>query len=224
MIAPLVPYAIRGAIWYQGESNASMNQAALYRRLFQTMILDWRRRWAEGPFPFLFVQLANYAKTGPQSAWPELRESQAAALELVHTGMAVALDVGDPQDIHPRNKQEVGRRLALAARGLVYGETLVYSGPLFRQVTREGARLRVWFDHTGGGLAVRGGGELKGFEMAGPDRQFVPASAMIDGRTVVVSSPRVAEPVAVRYGWADDPENNLINAEGLPAAPFRFER
>jgi sialate O-acetylesterase len=224
MIAPLVPCAIRGAIWYQGESNASSNQAALYRRLFQTMILDWRRRWAQGPFPFLFVQLANYAKTGPQSAWPELRESQAGALDLVHTGMAVALDVGDPQDIHPRNKQEVGRRLALAARAQVYGETLVYSGPIFRQLTREGGRLRVWFDHTGGGLAVRGGGELKGFEIAGADRHYVPAGAVIDGRTVLVSSPQIADPIAVRYGWADNPENNLINAEGLPAAPFRSER
>ena len=223
MIAPLVPYAIRGAIWYQGESNASISQAHLYRRLFQTMILDWRQRWGQGAFPFLFVQLANYAKTGPQSAWPELRESQAFALQLRHTGMAVALDVGDPQDIHPTNKQEVGRRLALAARAAVYGEKVVYSGPVFRQLTREDGRLRLWFDHPGGGLAVRGGGDLKGFMISGADRQFVPARAIIEGRTVVVSSPQVPAPVAVRYGWADDPENNLTNTEGLPAPPFRSD-
>lgn len=223
MIAPLVPYTVRGAIWYQGESNAGSNQAYLYRRLFETMIRDWRRRWAQGAFPFLFVQLANFAKVGPQTNWPELRESQACALELRDTAMAVALDIGDPQDIHPTNKQEVGRRLALAARAVVYGDRIVYSGPVFRRLTREHGRLRLWFDSVGGGLKTRGGGPLKGFVAAGADRIFKPAQATIEGETVVVSSPEVPAPVAVRYGWGDDPENNLINAEGLPAPPFRTD-
>lgn len=223
MIAPLVPYTVRGALWYQGESNAGAHQAYLYRRLFETMIRDWRRRWAQGAFPFLFVQLANFAKTGPQTNWPELRESQACALELRDTAMAVALDIGDPQDIHPTNKQEVGRRLALAARAVVYGEKVVHSGPVFRRLTRENGRLRLWFDFVGGGLKVRDGGNLRGFLVAGADRIFKPARAEIEGETVVVSSADVPAPVAVRYGWGDDPDNNLINAEGLPAPPFRSD-
>jgi sialate O-acetylesterase len=222
MIAPLVPYAIRGAIWYQGETNAGANQAYLYRYLFQTMILDWRSRWAQGDFPFLFVQLANYAKTAQPSGWPELRESQRRALDLRNTGMAVITDIGEAGDIHPRNKQDVGLRLALAARALVYGEKLTYSGPLFRQMTKEGNCLRLWFDHASG-LAARGGGELRGFTVAGLDRVFHPARAVIEKDSVVVSAEAVTDPLAARYAWADDPENNLVNSEGLPASPFRTD-
>ncbi len=223
MIAPLTPHAIRGVIWYQGENNAARGQGYLYRRLFQTLILDWRKQWAQGPFPFLFVQLANYARTGSGSQWPELRQAQAMALELRGTAMAVTIDIGESQDIHPKNKQDVGERLALGARHIAYGESLVYSGPLFRQLTRENNRLRVWFDHAGGGLQTRGSGPLKGFVVAGEERVFFPAEARIEGGTVVVSSSDVPAPVAVRYAWADDPENNLINAEGLPASPFRSD-
>jgi sialate O-acetylesterase len=222
MIAPLVPYAIRGVIWYQGENNANRAEAYPYRRLFQTLILDWRGKWAEGRFPFLFVQLANYAKTGPTSEWPELRESQTMALNLRDTGMAVIIDIGEAQDIHPKNKQDVGKRLALAARAIAYGEKLVYSGPMFREVTPEGDKLRVWFNHMGTGLKVHGT-SLKGFAVAGKDRRFVLAQARLDGNTVVVSSPQVPDPIAVRYAWADNPDCNLYNAEGLPASPFRSD-
>ena len=224
MIAPLTPYAIRGAIWYQGESNANIIQASRYRKLFETMIIDWRNHWGQGDFPFLFVQLANYANTGDQSGWPELRESQLKTLELKNAGMAVIIDIGESQDIHPRNKQDVGLRLGLSARAIAYGEKLVYSGPIYRQMTTENGKLRVWFDHVGGGLGIDGGDDLKGFTIAGADREFVPAKAEIDGETVVVSNPNVAEPLAVRYAWADDPVNNLINAEGLPASPFRTDQ
>lgn len=225
MIAPLTPYAIRGVIWYQGESNAGNREdASLYASLFQTMIRDWWEHWGQGPFPFLFVQLANFAKVSADSAWPELRESQTRALELRHTGMAVTIDIGDPDDIHPRNKQDVGLRLALAARAVAYGEPIVYSGPLFRQLTREGNRLRLWFDHVGSGLATRDGSLPKGFLIAGNDRIFHPAQAVIEGDTIVVWSDQVPEPVAVRYAWAPNPDGNLQNREGLPASPFRTDR
>ncbi|MBI1895450.1 MAG: sialate O-acetylesterase, partial [Acidobacteria bacterium] len=220
MIAPLTPMAIRGVIWYQGESNAGRARAFLYERLFGAMIQDWRRAWAQGDFPFLFVQLANYGRTGPDSHWPELREAQLKTLALRNTGMAVTIDIGNPDDIHPTNKQDVGKRLALAARAVAYGEKLVHSGPLFRTAAPEGGALRVWFDHIGGGLTAKGG-ELKSFEIAGADRKFVPAAARIEGQTVVVSSPQVAAPVHVRYAWTDTPEANLYNREGLAASPFR---
>ncbi len=221
MIAPLTPFAIRGAIWYQGESNANPNPngASLYARAFQGMIRDWRRAWAIGDFPFLFVQLANY-KANP--SWPELREAQRETLSLANTGMAVTIDVGNPTDIHPTNKQDVGLRLALAARAVAFGEKLEYSGPLYRQTVRDGAGLRVWFDHTGGGLVAKGGA-LKGFEVAGVDRRFVPAEARIEGNSVVVSAPSVAAPLLVRYAWSDNPEASLYNGEGLPASPFRSQ-
>ena len=222
MIAPLTPYAIKGAIWYQGENNAHKQRSYVYRRLFQAMIQDWRSAWGQGDFPFLFVQLANFARTGENSEWPELREAQTMALGLNNTGMAVTIDVGNPNDIHPTNKQDVGLRLALAARALAYGEKLVYSGPMFRQVTRDRGSLRVWFDHTGGGLTAKGG-PLKGFTIAGKDGKFVPATAVIEKDSVRVSSPEVSDPGAVRYAWADSPECNLYNAEGLPASPFRSD-
>ncbi len=225
MIAPLIPAAIRGAIWYQGESNAE--RAYEYRDLFKALITDWRRHWSEGNFPFYFVQLANYMKIRPQpeeSAWAELREAQTMALALPNTGMAVTIDIGNPTDIHPRNKQEVGRRLALIARHNVYGDTsLVYSGPLYKSMEIEGNKIRLHFNFVDGGLEAKGGGPLKGFAIAGADKKFYWAKAVIEGKTVVVSSPAVPSPVAVRYAWADDPICNLYNKAGLPASPFRTD-
>ena len=220
MIAPLVPYAIAGAIWYQGESNGSKERATVYNRLFSTLITDWRRAWGQGDFPFLFVQLANFGKVAGISGWPEIREAQLQTLNLKNTGMAVTIDIGESGDIHPKNKQDVGLRLALPARAMAYGQKLVYSGPIFRQQTIEGGSLRLYFDHVGTGLVARGG-ELKGFEIAGADGKFVSAAARIDGATVVVSSPDVAQPTQARYGWADDPVTTLGNKEGMPASPFR---
>jgi sialate O-acetylesterase len=219
MIAPLTPYPIAGVIWYQGESNTSPERAPLYGPMFQTMIRDWRKAWAIGEFPFLFVQLANF-KTGPTDMWPEVREAQLQTLSIANTAMAVTIDIGDPLDIHPRNKQEVGRRLALAARAIAYGETVEYSGPIFRMAAPEGRVMRLWFDHAASGLEARGGA-LKGFEIAGTDRKFVPADARHENGTVAVSSASIQQPAYVRYGWADNPECNLYNKEGLPASPFR---
>ena len=219
MIAPLTPYAIRGAIWYQGEANAGEGRAYQYRRLFASMIESWRKAWGEGSFPFYFVQLANFRSGG---WWPVLRESQTATLDLRNTGMALAIDVGNPADVHPTNKQEVGHRLALAARAQTYGEHIVYSGPIFREMAVNGAAAQLYFDHVGGGLEAKGG-KLTGFWIAGGDRQFVPAEARIEGNTVLVTSLQVGEPVAVRYAWQDDPPVSLYNKEGLPASPFRTD-
>jgi sialate O-acetylesterase len=224
MIAPIQGYSITGAIWYQGESNAG--RAHDYRTLFPAMIQDWRVRWREGRFPFLFVQLANWRARKPQPAasdWAELREAQLLTLALPATGMAVTIDIGEADDIHPRNKQDVGERLALAARKLAYGEDLVYSGPLYRSMEVRGDEVVLSFDHTGGGLATRDGETLTGFAVAGEDRQFAWAEARIEGDTVVVRSDLVREPAAVRYAWADNPECNLVNREGLPASPFRTD-
>jgi sialate O-acetylesterase len=221
MIAPLVPYAIRGAIWYQGESNSP--RAREYRKVFPAMIQDWRQAWGEGDFPFLFVQLANWIVPDPKPNWPELREAQLMTLSLPKTGMAVAVDIGDPADIHPKNKQEVGRRLALAAEAIAYGRNVVYSGPIYESMVVEGGKVRLRFKHTDGGLLAKGAASLKGFELAGEDRKFVPAEAAIDGKTIVVRSGQVASPVAVRYAWADNPTCNLYNKAGMPASPFRTD-
>jgi len=223
MIAPLIPYAIAGAIWYQGEANAS--RAYQYRVLFPTMITNWRRDWGQGDFPFLFVQLAAYKKISPEpqeSGWAELREAQTMTLSLPNTGMALAIDVGEQFDIHPKRKQEVGARLALAARAIAYGEKIVYSGPMYDSAKVEGNKVVIGFKHVGGGLVAKDG-ELKGFAIAGPDKKFVWADAKIVGEKVVVSSPQVSKPVAVRYAWADYPVCNLYNKEGLPAVPFRTD-
>lgn len=226
MIAPLIPYAIRGAIWYQGESNAG--RAYQYRELFPAMIEDWRQQWDQGDFPFYFVQLANYmaAQTDPDeaSAWAELREAQTMTLDLPNTGMAVIIDIGEADDIHPRNKQDVGYRLAQWALAETYDQTdTVPSGPLYQSMEQEGDAIRLTFDHVGGGLVTPGDAPLQGFAVAGPDQRFVWADARIDGNTVVVSSDEIDDPVAVRYGWANNPAVNLYNAEGLPASPFRTD-
>jgi sialate O-acetylesterase len=224
MIAPLLPYAIRGAIWYQGESNAG--RAYQYRTLFPAMIKNWRHDWKQGDFPFLLVQLAPWlpiVKEPQESAWAELREAQLmTSLNLPNTAMAVITDVGDPVDIHPRKKEPVGARLALAARALAYNEKIVYSGPVYESMKVEGNKAILGFRHVGGGLTARGG-KLTGFTICGPDHRFVNADAEIQGDKVIVTSPNVASPVAVRYGWANCPVVNLENKEGLPASPFRTD-
>jgi sialate O-acetylesterase len=222
MIAPLVPFAIRGAIWYQGESNAG--RAYQYRTLFPIMIRNWRSAWGH-EFPFYFVQLANWhaSKAEPdESDWAELREAQTMTLREPQTGMAVTIDIGDENDIHPRNKVDVGRRLAAWALAGTYGQKIVPSGPLFERFTIEGEKVRIRFKY-GGGLKTSDGGVVKGFAIAGEDRRFVWAEARIDGDAVVVWSPKVLKPVAVRYAWADNPVANLYNGAGLPASPFRTD-
>ncbi|HUU20284.1 MAG TPA: sialate O-acetylesterase [Sedimentisphaerales bacterium] len=224
MIAPLIPYGIGGAIWYQGESNAG--RAYQYRKLFPAMIQNWRKDWGQSKFPFLFVQLANFMAVKPEpadSAWAELREAQLMTLALPNTGMAVIIDIGDANDIHPKNKQGVGKRLALWALARSYGKELVYSGPIYKSMEIEGEKIILHFDHVGGGLVAGSDGPLKGFGIAGADRKFVWADAKIDGDSVVVSSDEVSTPVAVRYAWADNPVCNLYNEEGLPASPFRTD-
>ena len=224
MIAPLSPYTIRGAIWYQGESNAS--RAYQYRELFPTMIKSWWKAWRLGDFPFLFVQLANFreVKEEPgESDWAELREAQSMTLDLPNTGMAVIIDIGEADDIHPKNKQDVGKRLALWALANSYGKDVVYSGPLYTSMERKGSKIVLHFDHVGGGLVAGGDKPLKGFAIAGADQKFVWADARIVGDTVVVGSESVKDPVAVRYAWADNPICNLYNKAGLPASPFRTD-
>lgn len=223
MIAPLVPFAVRGVIWYQGEGN--VGSPKLHESLFPALIRSWLEAWGS-ELPFLFVQLASHLarKDAPvESYWAMLRESQRMALAVPKTAMAVAIDIGDANDIHPKNKQEVGRRLALAAEATVYGKDVVYSGPMAKSMKREGGRLRLTFDHVGGGLAFREN-RSAGFAVAGDDRRFVWAEAKIEGNTVVVWNDSVAKPAIVQYGWADNPDCTLINKEGLPASPFQLDR
>jgi sialate O-acetylesterase len=228
MIYPLLDYPIAGAIWYQGESNAGPEDAFEYRSQFQTMIEQWRGEWGVGDFPFLFVQLANYMEPRDEpveSSWALLRESQSEALVLPNTGEAVIIDIGETFDIHPRNKQDVGLRLSLAARKVKYGEDIIHSGPrLAAHEVRDG-RVYLAFDHVGSGLVLRDLPDgVSGFAIAGPDREFVWAEARLEGDRVVVFSPEIADPVAVRYAWADNPVGaNLYNQEGLPASPFRTD-
>lgn len=228
MIAPLINFPIKGAIWYQGESNAS--RAYQYRDLFQRLINDWRGKWEIGDFPFFWVQLANFkAPTDIPvgSDWAELREAQDMALQLPKTGMASAIDIGEAKDIHPRNKQEVGRRLALAALYVEYGkDKLVYSGPRYEKLNVENGEAYIQFSNVGKGLIAKDKyGYLKGFSIAGPNKKFYWAKAKIlDDKTVKIYSDEVSNPVAVRYGWADNPDQaNLYNKEGLPANPFRTD-
>jgi sialate O-acetylesterase len=223
MIAPLVPFAIRGVVWYQGESNTS--RPLQYRRLFPAMIKNWRHAWGRDDLPFLFVQLAPFedvAKAPQESEWAELREAQLMTFRSVpRTGMAVITDLGEPDELHPRRKEPVAARLVLAARALVYGETLEYSGPIYDHITVQGNKVIISFKHLGGGLVARG--PLEGFTIAGEDRHFVNADAEIEGDHVVVWSPQVSNPIAVRFGWADYPVGNLWNRAGLPASPFRSD-
>lgn len=216
MIAPLQPYAIRGAIWYQGESNNGNPKE--YQTLFPAMIGDWRSTWKQGEFPFLFVQIAPF-----QGMSPEIREAQLVSWQKTpNTAMAVITDVGEATDIHPKQKEPVGHRLALAARALAYGEKIEYSGPVYHAMKTRGKEIVLAFTHVGGGLIAKDG-ELKGFTIAGEDKKFVPAKAVIQGKTIVVSSPDVAAPVAARYGWDKVPDVNLYNKEGIPATPFRTD-
>ncbi|MBN2475876.1 MAG: 9-O-acetylesterase [Pirellulales bacterium] len=221
MIHPLLPYAIRGAIWYQGESNRG--RAEQYAKLFPAMITDWRKSFGQGDFPFLFVQLAPFRYGGADPAeCAELWEAQLKTLSLANTGMAVTTDIGNFTDIHPKNKQDVGKRLALWALAKTFGQELVYSGPLYDSMSVEGDKIRVKFQHVGGGLVAKGG-PLAEFTIAGEDQKFVPAEAVIDGDAIVVHSDEVARPVAVRFAWNDTPTPNLFNKEGLPASPFRTD-
>jgi sialate O-acetylesterase len=238
MIAPLIPYAIKGAIWYQGESNAGSRESGEeYATLFGRLITDWRQKWALGDFPFLYVQLASFgtpATTPAQDTWPYLREAQLKTLTLPSTGMAVAVDIGNPYDIHPKDKLDVGLRLALAAKHVAYGQTLVYSGPLYDSMRVDGNKIILSFKNIGTGLKVglppwtpfpvtRTPSGLTSFGIAGADKKFVWATAIINGDKIIVSSDQVPAPVAVRYGWANTPPVNLYNNEGLPASPFRTD-
>lgn len=228
MIAPVIPYAIHGVIWYQGENNARGEFAKLYETQLPLMIQDWRERWGQGDFPFAWVQLPNFKKAtddpGAPSDWAVMRESMLHCLSSVpNSGMAVTIDVGDPGNIHPKNKQPVGHRLALWARATVYGEQIPFSGPLPAGATINGAEVSLAFTHTDGGLVAKSGGELKGFVIVGADKKWVRAQARIEGDRVIVTSPAVPAPVAVRYAWADNPDCNLWNGAGLPASPFRTD-
>lgn len=222
MVNPLLPLSIRGAIWYQGESNLA--RAEQYATLFPNMIGDWRKNFGQGDFPFLFVQLAPFRYNGQDVRnCAELWEAQLKTLSVPNTGMAVTTDIGDVKDIHPKNKQEVGRRLALWALAKNYGKQLVFSGPLYDSHKVEGNKIRITFQQVGGGLMAKEGKPLSHFEIAGDDEKFVPATATIDGASIVVSSDQVAKPVAVRFAWNDTAEPNLFNQEGLPASPFRTD-
>jgi sialate O-acetylesterase len=223
MINPMVGYGIKGVIWYQGENNAG--QPHLYNKLFEALITDWRVRWDEGDFPFLFVQLANYMARKEQpseSQWAELRESQTQTLSLPNTGMATIIDIGEAEDIHPRNKQDVGDRLWLAARKVAYGEDLVYSGPTNYAFFIKKGKITVKFKNTGSGL-MSASESITGFEIAGADKKYVWANAKIKGNQVIIWSDAVKQPLNVRYAWADNPACSLYNKEGLPAVPFRIE-
>lgn len=223
MLSPLIPYAIRGAIWYQGETNIS--RAYQYRQLFPLMIRSWRDEWGQGDFPFFFVQLANYMdfKELPgESALAELREAQTMALRTPNTVMAVTIDIG-ATFIHPTNKQDVGKRLSLLALANVYSKNVVYSGPMYKSMEKKGKQIVLHFDQKGTGLMAKGGEPLKGFAIAGADQKFVWANAHIVDDMVIVSSPDIADPIAVRYAWAENPVCNLYNRESLPASPFRTD-
>lgn len=242
MVAPIIPFAIKGAIWYQGESNG--DQPAFYSNALPILISDWRATWSQGDFPFLIVQLPNFMARKPapsESNWAGVREAQALALKLPNTGVAVTIDIGDAGNIHPPDKYDVGYRLALAAQRVAYGnQEVVHSGPTYKSSTIEGDKIRIDFDHVGGGLTIgtppehfyksqkqqtppAPATELQGFAIAGEDHKYVWAKASIDGHSVVVSSPEVTHPMTVRYAWADNPACNLYNKEGLPAAPFRTD-
>lgn len=224
MIFPLIPYAIKGAIWYQGEGNES--DPILYDKLFPALITNWRKDWGQGDFPFLFVQLAGYKKLQTQPSeggWARLREAQTKALKLPNTGMITAVDIGEEKDIHPKNKQEIGNRLAQYALAEVYGQNKVYSGPVFEKMRTVRNKVYLSFKHANGGLTIHNSDTLKGFGICGSDKKFVWANAVIKGKTVILSNPQINNPIAVRYDWANNPIGNLYNKLGLPTMPFRTD-
>jgi sialate O-acetylesterase len=219
MLHPVQPYAIRGALWYQGESIIGGTE--MYSQLMETLITSWRKQWGQGDFPFYFVQLAAL---DANSNKPEVREAQAKALSIPNTAMAVTIDIGDKKNVHPKDKQDLGDRLARIARALVYKEKIEYSGPMYQSMAVDGDSIRIKFSHLGGGLVARNG-ELKTFLIAGADQKFMPATAKIDGDTIVVKADGLKDPAAVRYAWNRWPEGaNLYNSAGLPAAPFRTDQ
>jgi sialate O-acetylesterase len=222
-IAPIIPYGIKGVIWYQGEGNAG--RAYQYRTLFPLMIQDWRTRWKQGYFPFLFVQLPGYSSEQYQNEyeWAELREAQLLTLSHPNTGMAVTIDLDEKDNLHPLNKADVGKRLALSAMKIAYNKDIVFSGPVYKSMQTEGNGIRISFTNTGSGLILKNSEALKGFELAGEDRKFYTAQAKIEGNDVIVFAAEVSNPVAVRYAWANAPVCNLFNKEGLPASPFRTD-
>lgn len=230
MISPLTPYSVKGFLWYQGETNSAPERSPLYAALFPAMIADWRAQWGQGNLPFLYVQISSFHSDGEN--WGEIRNAQRRTLSVANTAMAVSIDVGDLTNVHPADKQTVGARLALAARGMVYHDGAEYSGPTFRQATIESEGMRVWFDHASGGLrsdAAPPGSTVtptsyqSAFELAGDDHKFVPAQAVIDGETVVVTSAAVRNPRYVRYAWANESRGGLYNKQGLPASTFTSE-
>jgi sialate O-acetylesterase len=214
MIAPLIRYTIQGALWYQGEADASRAQGQIYGEALMTLVRDWRRAFGQGDFPFYWVQLANYGNAAKNGHWMRVQEGQVKATALRNTGVVIINDIGDHTSVHPTNKQEVGRRLALLAQNRG-------ASPLYRQFTREGNAIRIWFENAGTVLKTRGGGPVAGFQIAGADGKYVAATARIEGATVLVSSEDVPNPASVRYAWDYDPDANLINAAGLPASVFR---
>jgi sialate O-acetylesterase len=222
MINPIVPFAIRGAIWYQGESNNG--EGMLYFEKMKALIAGWRAVWNEGDFPFYYVQLAPFKYGGDPTSLAKIWEAQSAALSIPDTGMAVINDVGNLKNIHPMDKQDVGKRLALWALAKNYGKQIVYSGPVYKSMSIDGSNIRLKFDSVGGGLTARDGKALDWFTIAGEDKKFVPATAKIDGDSIVVSASDVAKPAAVRFAWSQIAEPNLANAEGLPASAFRTDR
>lgn len=216
MIAPLMKYTIKGALWYQGETEAGRAQGHIYGDALMTLVQDWRRAFGQGDFPFYWVQLANYGNAAKNGHWMRVQEGQVKATALRNTGVVVINDIGNPTNIHPTNKQEVGRRLAMLAQNRG-------ASPLYRQFTREGNAIRIWFDNAGTALKSRGSGPVTGFQIAGADGKYVAAAATIDGATVRVSSPDVPDPKSVRYAWDYNPDANLTNAIGLPASAFRTD-
>lgn len=218
MVAPFTGYGIKGVIWYQGETNSNVARAPYYADLFRSLITDWRHHFAQGAFPFLYAQISSF--NSPNEHWGLVRDAQRRTLDLTNTAMAVTTDVGEPDNVHPSDKQTVAARLALAARNLAYCERIAYQGPLFRQTSGDADGLRVWFDHAAG-LTSRGA-PVVGFEIAGPDRRFVPATARIDGESVVVSGP-APQPRYVRYNWSGVVPGSLYNAAGLPMSTFTSE-
>ncbi len=224
MVYPFHQFAIKGVIWYQGESNAA--RANQYRELFPSLITDWRSKWNIGDFPFYFVQLANFKaklKEPRESDWAELRDAQKGALKLANTGMAVTIDIGDEKDIHPKNKQDVGKRLAYIALAKTYHKDVVFDGPIMNKISISGGLVKIYFKNTTGGLVVKNG-TLKGFAIAGADGKFYNADGKLEGNHVTLAAKEVKTPIAVRYAWANNPDASLFNAEGLPARPFKTDQ